>query len=557
METKKNLYFKKNDGKRIIVRCEPECPFYMRISKRTSNEYWQLVSFTEDHTCNRRAKNKQAKTEWLAKKFVPMLRHTPEMKPNGLIVEALDKWGVKLSKYQAYRAKVRAIEMIQGAQREQYAHLREYADELRRSNPNSTVIIKCGMSDIGPVFERIYVCLEACKAAFANTCRPLIGLDACFLKGEYGGQLIAAVGKDGNNQMIPIAYAVVEAETKDSWQWFLDLLLEDLNNVQQKQYAFISDQQKGLVPAIANIGAHVEHRLCVKHLYGNWKKKYPGGHMKELLWLAARATVVQDWEKAMQKIKAINEDAWKDMMQLPPSMWTRSAFRTDTQCDLQVNNMCEAFNMAVLEYRDKPIITLLEDTYTVNLHTKTCACRKWDLTGIPCCHALVCIWHNKADPESSSSVQFCSGSGFILVLVLVVSSACSGSAGSALLCAACSGSALFCAACSGSVCSGSALFCAACSSSACSGSALFSAACSGSALFCVACSGSALFCAACSGSALFCAACFGSALFCAACSGSACSGSALFCAACSGSTCSGSALFCAACSGSALLCALF
>lgn len=244
METKKNLYFKKNDGKRIIVRCEPECPFYMRISKRTSNEYWQLVSFTDDHTCHRRAKNRQAKTEWLAKKFVPMLRHTPEMKPNGLIVEALDKWGVKLSKYQAYRAKVRAIEMIQGAQREQYAHLREYADELRRSNPNSTVIIKCGMSDIGPVFERIYVCLEACKAAFANTCRPLIGLDACFLKGEYGGQLIAAVGKDGNNQMIPIAYAVVEAETKDSWQWFLDLLLEDLNNVQHKQYAFISDQQK-------------------------------------------------------------------------------------------------------------------------------------------------------------------------------------------------------------------------------------------------------------------------------------------------------------------------
>nr|XP_012570379.1 uncharacterized protein LOC105851929 [Cicer arietinum] len=39
METKKNLYFKKNDGKRIIVRCEPEFPFYMRITKRTSNEY--------------------------------------------------------------------------------------------------------------------------------------------------------------------------------------------------------------------------------------------------------------------------------------------------------------------------------------------------------------------------------------------------------------------------------------------------------------------------------------------------------------------------------------
>ncbi|CAK8565213.1 unnamed protein product [Lathyrus sativus] len=62
----------------------------------------------------------------------------------------------------------------------------------------------------------------------------------------------------------------------------------------------------------------------------------------------------------MQKIKDINEAAWKDMIELPPSMWTRSLYRTDSHCDLQVNNMCEAFNMAILEYRDKPIITLLE-----------------------------------------------------------------------------------------------------------------------------------------------------------------------------------------------------
>ncbi|XP_058765308.1 uncharacterized protein LOC131638780 [Vicia villosa] len=314
------------------------------------------------------------------------------------------------------------------------------------------------MSNIGPIFERIYVCLEACKAAFAHTCRPLIGLDACFLKGEFGGQLMAAVGKDGNNQIYPIAYAVVEAETRDSWKWFLDLLLEDLNNIMPRSYGFISDQQKGLVPAIANLGPNVEHRLCVKHLYGNWKKKYPGGHMKELLWQAARATIVPDWERAMKKIRDINENAWKDMMEIPPLMWTRSAFRTESHCDLQVNNMCEAFNMAILEYRDKPIITLLEgikhyittrivkqknlmsrfrgticpkveeiieklkraaggwtptwhgddsfnifsvtngiDTFELNLQRHHCACRKWALSGIPCVHAIVCILHNKAE----------------------------------------------------------------------------------------------------------------------------------------------------------------
>ena len=46
-----------------------------------------------------------------------------------------------------------------------------------------------------PVFQRFYVCFEACKTGFKNACRPFIGLDACHLKGSYGGQLIAAVGR--------------------------------------------------------------------------------------------------------------------------------------------------------------------------------------------------------------------------------------------------------------------------------------------------------------------------------------------------------------------------
>ncbi|PNX99504.1 hypothetical protein L195_g022770 [Trifolium pratense] len=467
MYKQKNIYLKQNDSKRMVVKCEKGCPFHIRFSKRVGNQFWQLVSLVDEHHCHRKPQNKQAKTEWLAKKFMHTLRATPDMKPKGLVAEAIDKWGVKLSFGQAYRAKRRAIEMIEGAGREQFSHLRTYANELRNSNPNSTVIIKCVESNTGPIFERIYVCLEACKAGFAYTCRPLIGLDACFLKGDFGGQLMAAVGKDGNNKMFPIAYAVVEAETKESWLWFLDLLLEDLQSIQPKNYAFISDQQKGLVPAIQSISEHVEQRLCVKHLYGNWRKKHPGMELKQVLWMAARATTIPAWERAMQRMKGLDENAWKDMMATPAKFWSRSHFKTDTQCDLQVNNMCEAFNRAILEYRDKPIITLLEgikhyltkrigqqketmlryegnicpriqkvlektkktaegwistwhydddyaifgvtngvETYTVNLLQKTCACRKWDLTGIPCCHVIACIWDKREAPEDYVSSYY-------------------------------------------------------------------------------------------------------------------------------------------------------
>jgi len=153
------------------------------------------------------------------------------MKLKALVAYAVEKWGFRLSMDQAYRAKVKAMEKIEGATRDQYKHLRSYVVELTEKNKNSTAKIKCDLTPHGPVFERMYVCLEACKSAFVTTCMPLIGLDGCFLKGEFGGQLLTAVGKDGNNQMFPIAYAVVESENYSSWKWFVDLLIADLDGI--------------------------------------------------------------------------------------------------------------------------------------------------------------------------------------------------------------------------------------------------------------------------------------------------------------------------------------
>jgi hypothetical protein len=55
------------------------------------------------------------------------------------------------------------------------------------------------------------------KRGFLEGCKPIIGVDGCFLKGPFKGQLLSAVGRDGNNNMYPIAFAIVEAEVKDSW----------------------------------------------------------------------------------------------------------------------------------------------------------------------------------------------------------------------------------------------------------------------------------------------------------------------------------------------------
>lgn len=62
--------------------------------------------------------------------------------------------------------------------------------------------------------------------------------------------------------------------------------------------------------------------------------------MKKVLWLTTRATIVSAWQRAMDRMKYMNKTAWTDMMKLIPRTWTMSAFMTNTQYNLQVNNIC-------------------------------------------------------------------------------------------------------------------------------------------------------------------------------------------------------------------------
>lgn len=43
----------------------------------------------------------------------------------------------------------------------------------------------------------------------------------------FPSQFLTAVGVDPNNGTYPLAYVVVESETKQYWLWFLDRLGDD------------------------------------------------------------------------------------------------------------------------------------------------------------------------------------------------------------------------------------------------------------------------------------------------------------------------------------------
>jgi hypothetical protein len=48
-------------------------------------------------------------------------------------------------------------------------------------------------------------------------CRPIISIDATFLTGKYKGTLMVAIGMTAENQLLPLAFALVEGENNENW----------------------------------------------------------------------------------------------------------------------------------------------------------------------------------------------------------------------------------------------------------------------------------------------------------------------------------------------------
>ena len=110
----------------------------------------------------------------------------------------------------------------------------------------SRVILQTEMTDetSQPKFKRMYVRFNVQKIGFLGGCRPFIGLDGCHIKYKFSGQILSATAKDANDNIFPVAMAVVEQETRESWIRFLEIFAEDIGRLEELKLVFISDRKK-------------------------------------------------------------------------------------------------------------------------------------------------------------------------------------------------------------------------------------------------------------------------------------------------------------------------
>lgn len=150
----------------------------------------------------------------------------------------------------AYRAKRKALQVVLGDNVKHYTRIRDYLQTVIDTNPGSICIFTTKVvakhPSPNPRFHGMFYCLGASIEGFLKGCRPFIGLDGCFVKLSTGQQILATTGRDGNNNIYPIAFGVVDKEETVSWSWFLTQLRYAIGGEsgQFGYYTFISDRQK-------------------------------------------------------------------------------------------------------------------------------------------------------------------------------------------------------------------------------------------------------------------------------------------------------------------------
>nr|XP_016436343.1 PREDICTED: uncharacterized protein LOC107762494 [Nicotiana tabacum] len=346
---KVQLKLNPNEKHRIRVKCKSKglCTWELYASTDRDSGDFIVKKYQSIHKCTTKNKNKLCTSKYIAHKYKDMIISQPNIKLWEIKEWVRDQEGLYVGRTIYYRAKCMVLKQFMRDWKLEFSRLCDYVDIIKSTNPGSSCWIGID-KDTKPgknLFVYFYVCFDALKRGWLKGCKKIIGFDGCFLKELCKSELLVAVGKNENNQMFPIAWAVVDQETKHSWIWFIENLISDLDLGDGVGLKVMSDMQKGLVSIISELLPNAEHRMCARHIWSNWAKIWRGEERRMQFWKCAKSSYeIKFKEEIANMAKLGKKEICEDLLAYNKECWCRAYFSTCSKCDIVENNMCETFN---------------------------------------------------------------------------------------------------------------------------------------------------------------------------------------------------------------------
>ncbi|XP_072064339.1 uncharacterized protein [Arachis hypogaea] len=198
-------------------------------------------------------------------------------------------------------------------------------------------------------FYNLFWTFSPCIEAFRH-CKSLVSIDSTHLYGKYGGTLLLAIAQDGNSNILPIVFALVEGENAELWKVF-----------------FIYDRHNGIKAALeAPDGGWLPPRafraFCIHHVAANFSLSFKGQDTKRMLVNAAYAKTEAEfdyWFDIMWTKNPVICD-WANRMEY--DKWTKHQ-DSGRRFGHITTNISECVNSVLKGTRNLPITSLVKSTY--------------------------------------------------------------------------------------------------------------------------------------------------------------------------------------------------
>ena len=106
-------------------------------------------------------------------------------------------------------------------ERDEFRKLPAYVEVLKKEDPSGHFILKTDSAT--ERFQRLFISPSACRKTF-RSCPRIVACDGTFTKSKFRQTLLFAVTINENDEVVVLAWALVESENEDTWSFFLKKL---------------------------------------------------------------------------------------------------------------------------------------------------------------------------------------------------------------------------------------------------------------------------------------------------------------------------------------------
>ncbi|XP_057755448.1 uncharacterized protein LOC130974596 [Arachis stenosperma] len=242
------------------------CDWLIKATKMQKKYCWEIRRYNGSHTCTRSTisqDHSKLDSKTVAEAIKPLVEVDPSIKVKSVIADIQSKFNYTISYRKAWLAKQQAVESIFGSWEASYEALPIWFEAMCHKEPSVVVHV-----ETMPAYQGDDL------------------VDGTHLYGKYKGCLLVAVSQDGNNNIVPIAFAIVEGETSDAWHFFLSNLRQHV--VTRDGVGLISDRHDSIRSAIERSNGawsppRAFHMFCIRHIESNFLRKFKAPYLQKLI----------------------------------------------------------------------------------------------------------------------------------------------------------------------------------------------------------------------------------------------------------------------------------